>query len=338
MKAVVLADEYRPELREVAMPSPGAGEILIKVAAAGICGSDLAKYRGDLKGVPGRITGHEFSGTIVELGREVKQFKTDDRVAVDPTMSCGCCEFCRGGRPHLCDGYRAVGRHIDGGFAEYCALPALQALPLPDEVSFTEGALIEPLACCLHGLEKARFRAGASAVVIGAGCIGLYFIQLLTYMGARAIVALEPNARRRELAGELGAVALDPADSRHLDGLRDALRADGADLVVEAVGSPRTVERAVALCRKGGTVLLFGVARADHYASLPIFRLYHEEITLVGSFLNPFKQQEALALFAAGRLRVEPFLTRFRLSEFLIAVEEAMQAKCLKAMVEPDPT
>lgn len=335
MRAVVMTDEYHAELREVPVPEPGPGEILVKVAYTGICGSDLAKFRGDLAGVPGRIIGHEFSGTVAALGEGVRQFRPGDRVVIDPTMNCGWCDFCRRGRPHLCDNYRAVGRHIDGGLAEYCSVPALQALLIPEELTLKEAALAEPVACVLHGMELLRFRSGSGAVVVGAGAIGLIFVQVLKLMGARAVVAVEPNEDRRRLAVSLGAAAVDPNAPGWREAVRNNLGAEGADFVVEAVGHPRTVEMAVDLCRKGAAMLLFGVGRGDHLANLPIFRIYHEEISITGSFLNPFKQREALDMLAMDGLSVTPLVTVYPFAAFAEAVADAMAGKCIKVLLEP---
>jgi 2-desacetyl-2-hydroxyethyl bacteriochlorophyllide A dehydrogenase len=302
MRAMVFEGPGCLRLAERETPRPIPGEVLIQVRASGICGTDRHIYHGEFPAVAPVILGHEFAGQVVAIGDGVPAEWLGRRVAVDPNIACGRCAGCREGRPQLCTSLQAVGVTRDGGFAEYCAVPLSQAFVLPDHLSWEEAALAEPVACCVHGLDLAGIRAGQTVAVLGGGAIGLILAQLARAQGAARVVVSEPAVPRRQVTGQLGLEAVPP------DLLATTL-AEGAHVVIEAVGAAQTAAQALDIVRPGGTVLFFGVAPIGARIQIEPFQVYKKELTIRGSALNPFTQERAIALLAAGTVRVQPLLT-----------------------------
>ena len=353
MRAVRLEAVGAARVREVGEPAPGPGEALLRVEACGVCGTDRHILRGEYAAALPVTLGHEFAGTVVALGpatptmTDVLGPATPDviadptaptdvsagptvpagviaasaapiqvgvRAAVDPNIACGACRECRRGDPCLCPRRVALGVDLDGGLAEYALAPVGQLYPLPDAVPVEWGALCEPLACCLHGLDLAAIAPGSSVIVLGGGVIGQLMVQLAHLAGASAVVLVTRQAARRALAADHGATAtLDPA------GAGDVVAAiagpggvlpGGADVVLECAGTVETFEQAVALARRGGTVLVFGVAPQAELAHISPFEVFARELRLLGSYLNPRTHGRAVALAASGRLALAPLLTQ----------------------------
>ncbi len=302
MKAMIFDGPGCLRLAERQTPRPVPGEVLIQVRASGICGTDRHIYQGEFPAAVPVILGHEFAGPVVAVGDGVPAEWLGRRVAVDPNMACGRCAGCRDGRPQLCTSLQAVGVTRDGGFAEYCAVPLGQALVIPDCLSWEEAAMAEPVACCVHGLDLAGIRAGQTVAVLGGGAIGLIMAQLARAQGATRVVVSEPAAPRRQVAAQLGLEAVPP------ESLATTLAA-GAHIVIEAVGSAPTAAQALDIVRPGGTILFFGVAPMGAQVPLEPFQVYKKEMTIRGSALNPFTQERAIALLAAGTVRVLPLIT-----------------------------
>ncbi len=311
MLAAVIEAPQQLVLKDVPTPDPGPGEVLVEVHASGVCGTDLHILQGEYWGDYPRIPGHEFSGIVAALGDGVTGLRIGDRVAINPNLPCGRCRYCLRGQVNLCTDNTAVGVTRDGGFAEYCAVPAALALPLPETVSLLAGALAEPVSCCLHGMDRARPRVGDTAVILGGGTIGLILMQLALHAGAARVVIVEPLPAKRDLALRLGATAaLDPVALG--EGLGEAVLqacAGAADLVVEAAGRQETAQQALRLVSPGGTVLFFGVCPPDAEVALRPHDVFFHEQTLVGSYINPFTCIRALDLLAAGVVQVEPLIS-----------------------------
>ncbi len=318
------------------MPQLGPHEVLAKVHACGICGTDVHILHGEHIVKFPVIPGHEFSGEIVEVTEGVTNVKVGDRVTVDPNIVDYTCFFCRRGEIHLCENLTATGVNYDGGFAEYCKVPAPQAYPVPNEVSLDEAAMAEPLACCIHGIDRANIVPGSTVVVLGAGSIGLILLQLAKAAGAGLVIVSEPDERKRELAARFGAEVL-------LDPMTDDVQAEvmkltrvGADTVIESAGRLETAQLATKLARRGGTVLQFGVVSQDKTISLSPYDVFYRELTIRGSFVNPFTHARAVDLLARKQVEVMPLIThRFSLDDAAKAMETAQGKDAVKVLLVP---
>ena len=293
----------------VDIPSPAKNEILIKVEAAGICGTDRHLYHGEFPSVPGKILGHEFSGIVVDSGET--DFAEGARVTCDPNTWCGTCNQCQRGRVNLCPNNLATGIHRDGGFAEFCVFPASKAVVLPNEINPLYGAFCEPLACTLHGMDIGAAREGETVLVIGGGVIGLMAVQLAKLAGAEVLL-LTRSAEKQALGLNIGA---DYAVSTG-DAVRN-IWPEGADLVVECAGVSATVTLSPKLARSGGRVVILGVVSQGEKVPIEPFDLLFREIQMHFSFLNPFTHGRAAKMIADGTINISPLISR------TISLEEA---------------
>lgn len=307
MKSAVFYGKHDMRVEDSAMPKVGAEDVLIQVKACGICGTDVHIYEGD-KGAaevtPPTILGHEFSGVVAEIGANVTGVKVGDRVCIDPNCYCGKCDFCRNGIAHYCTDMIGYGTTVNGGFAEYCSVNQRQVYKLGDNTTFEQGAMTEPVACCLHGMDMCNIQPGSSVVVIGGGMIGLLMLQLARLAGAARTALLEPVESKREVAKKLGAdICIDPI---HED-VKAVLAENGmswVNTVIECVGRTSTIEQAIDIVGNKGTVMMFGLTKPDDTISLKPFEVFQKEIELKASFINPYTQKRALELIDSGRLDV----------------------------------
>jgi L-iditol 2-dehydrogenase len=325
-----MAIEDAPELE------PGPDDVLLKVDSCGICGTDRAIFRGDVPLETPIVLGHEYSGTIVATGSDVRSLAIGDRICVDPNITCGSCVYCRRGLSHLCERLSPLGITRDGGFAAFCAVPAAYAYPLPGTVSLEEGALIEPLACALRGLEQAGVEQGDTVVILGAGAIGCLLLQLAIISGAASAIVAEPDLSRRERALDFGAdVACDSgAESRAVVMART--ESIGADVVIEASGTIDGARLALSLVRRGGSVVWFGVYPKAQLVEVNPYLINENEITIRGSFNNPFTHQAAIALAASGRLRLSELVSdRIALGQLPASLDSAVPLPAGKVLVQP---
>lgn len=335
MKCVVYHGPGNVRCEERVARHPGPGEVLLRVMAAGLCGTDRHIYHGEYDAAPPVVIGHEFAGQVVALGEERLGLSVGDRVTIDPARPCGVCRPCRRGAYHNCQDRRALGVHLDGGFAEYCVAPARQCLALPEGISYAEGAIMEPLACCVHGIDRAEVVAGDVVAVIGAGAIGLMMLQLARLRGAARVMVSEPNAARRAMALELGAdEAFDPRQGDPL--ASDGPLAEGADVVIEAVGAAATARQAVAWAAPGGRVLWFGVASPGEVVPVEPNLVFAKELTLLGARLSPFTHARAVDLVASRQVRIAPLITRLIDLEALPGVLRDPQGDEIKTVVLPN--
>ncbi len=313
------------------MPDPVAGpqQILVAVEACGVCGTDLHIADGHFAPTPYPIIpGHEFSGTVVDLGADVDTgIAIGTRVAVDPSLFCGHCVACRAGRGNLCANWGATGDTVDGAFAELVAVPAKQAYALPDSMSFEEGALVEPLSCAVHGMRRLAVEVGESVLVLGAGTMGLLLVQLLEKAGAQ-VTAIDRVTRKLDLARRAGATRV-AASVDELDGQQ-------FDAVVDVTGVAEVIESGLDAVRRGGRFVVFGVAPADARVAVSPFRVYNDEITIVGSMavLNSFGA--ALDLIADRQVRTDDLVShRLPLAEFEHALDTVRSGAGVKVHVLP---
>lgn len=313
MKAVRLEVTGQLLLSEVEKPVPGPGELLVRIEACGICGTDRHIFHGEFPSKPPVTLGHEFAGIIEAVGTDVTDFRPGMRVTGDPNIACHRCEECRRGRVNLCRNLRAIGIHRDGGFADYVCMPQSQAFALPVDLDPLHGAFCEPLACCIHGVDLARLETGSSVVVLGGGLIGLLTVQLAKLAGATRIVLVTRSREKRRLAESLGATATaDPGDGDIIARIvaKDGLLPGGADVVFECAGVTDTMQQAPRLARSGGTAVILGVMPQGKTIEIEPFDLLFREVALVSSFINPFTHARAADLIASGKLEVEPLISR----------------------------
>ena len=273
MKAVLVEGPGQAALTTLPDPTPADHEIVVAVGGCGICGTDLHILEHELPTAPyPLVPGHEPWGRVVALGRDVRSHAIGDRVAIDPSLHCGHCRFCRRGRGNLCESWGAIGATRRGAWAEYVAAPAANAYPLAESVSDEAAALAEPVACALRGIERLAPEPGDDVVVFGAGTMGLLLAHLLVAGGAGAVTLVEPNAERRRFATEVcGLTAVD------VD-----YEAAPAPAVIDATGTPAALAAALDAVERGGSLLVFGVAAPDVELAVSPFRIYNQELRIVG--------------------------------------------------------
>ena len=339
MKASYFLGKGSFEVRQAPELHPGPGEVVIKNMVCGVCGTDVHIFHGEPGSAdvnPPVVLGHEYSGEVVEVGEGVTALKPGDHVTVDPNIYCGECVYCRNGKKQLCETMQAVGVTRDGGFGEYSLVPAAQAFKLGDSVLYEAGAMAEPVACCLHGIDLAGIKAGDRVCIVGGGAIGLIMLQLAKLSGASSLVLSEPNEKRRQVALSLGAdAAIDPTAPDAKSAYEAAL-GDGADVVIECVGNNAAVKSAFQLAKKGATIVLFSVPKVDATFDLPLFDVYKKELTIRGSFVNPDTHERAVRLINSGKLDFTSIIThRFNLDQLPEAIAMQMSSESIKVVVCP---
>ena len=309
------------EITPLEDPHAGPNDSVIRVARSGVCGTDRAIFRGDYSVVTPIVLGHEYAGTVVEVGDEVLELHVGDRVVVDPNVVDDDCFFCRRGHAHLCSGLSPLGVARSGGFAELSVVPARYLYVIPDELSLADAALVEPLACCIRGSDQAAIIAGDTVVVAGAGPIGCLLIQLARLNGASEVLSIEPNEARHEFAVRAGAdVACTPGEASAVLARRRG--AIGADVVIEASGNLASAERSFEMVRRGGSVVLFGVYPESGAITVSPYRINEDELRVVGSLNNPNTHSRALDLLATGRVSLEGIVTAvLPLDEIAVAMD-----------------
>lgn len=314
MKALLLTDVNQLEYVDVPSPEVGPDEVLVRVEACGICGSDVHGMDGSSgRRIPPLIMGHEFAGVIVQAGRTVGDWRPGDRVTADSTMYCGRCAFCTDGLINLCDNRRVLGVSCDeyrrhGAFAEFVAVPARVLYRLPDEVSFVEGAMVEPLAIAAHAVARTTVGQETAAVVIGSGMIGLLVIQALRGAGCGLIIAVDIDARRLELAKAMGAEVIATSEGADVAGrVRELTAGLGANVAFEVVGKSSTVNTAIDVVRKGGSVVLVG--NLDPSVALPLQAVVTRQLTLLGTAASCGEYTWCLDMIAQRRIDVGSLVT-----------------------------
>ncbi|MDL2398762.1 zinc-dependent alcohol dehydrogenase family protein [Rhizobium mayense] len=336
MKAVRLESIGSMTMRSVEKPAARPGELLVRVLAAGICGSDRHMYKGEYPTAIPVTMGHEFCGIVEEVGNEVAGFTGGEIVTVDPNIACGRCHACTRGRVNLCENLTAIGVTRDGGFAEYAAVPYRQAFTLPAELNPVHGAFCEPLACCLHAIDKAEIRPGESVAILGGGVIGLLMVQLARLAGASQVILITRQLSRRQTALQVGAThAFDPAASDAVAAVRDVTHG-GADVVIECAGVPDTLQTGLRMARRGGIFVLFGVTPAGVEVPVLPFNLLVSEVDIRPAYLNPFTHSRAAAMVASGALELDMLVTKsIGLEEVAEVVGSAPLPGEIKVIVRP---
>jgi L-iditol 2-dehydrogenase len=314
MKALLLSEYSRLDVANVPMPRPGPDEVLIKVEACGICGSDVHGYDGSSgRRIPPLVMGHEASGVVAASGTNVTDLREGAPVTFDSTVYCGKCEYCERGQMNLCLYRQVLGVSTadfrrEGAFAEYLVVPRHIIYSLPDGLAFTEAAMVEPLSVAVHAVAISELPKNSTALVIGAGMIGLLVLQVLRDAGCSTVIVSDVDDSRLKLAKDLGAAVTINAKStdtaeevrRHTGGL-------GADVALEAVGSTPTVQTAIESVRRGGTVTLIG--NVVPTVEIPLQSVVSRQIRLQGSAGSSGEYPECIEMLASGRINVKPLIS-----------------------------
>ena len=314
MKALLLTEYKKLEYVDFPEPEIGAQDLLVRVRACGICGSDIHGYDGSTgRRIPPLVMGHEASGEVAEVGSAVKDMKVGDRVTFDSMISCGECSFCRRGQINLCDNRMVIGvspgeyrRH--GAFAEYVAIPRRIAFKMPEGLSFEHAAMIEPVSVVVHATGLAKVKLGETAVVIGTGMIGLLAVQSLRAAGYGRIIAVDLEDAKLAVAKQLGAD--DTLNPKNCDVPKEIFALTGgigADLAMECVGATSPIKTAVASVRKGGTVTLVG--NLSPTIEFPLQSVVTREIAVLGSCASSGEYPACLDLLARGTIKVDPIIS-----------------------------
>ena len=314
MKALLLSAYNNLELVEMAQPTPGPDELLIQIAACGICGSDVHGYDGSTgRRIPPIVMGHEAAGVVAAIGSAVHEFAPGDRVTFDSTVYCGVCEYCQRDQPNLCNNRQVIGVSCGeysraGAFAEFLVIPERIAYHLPAELSFSQAAMLEAVSVALHAVAVSEMKQGETVLVIGAGMIGLLLLQASRAAGCNRVFIADVDETRLKLAHDLWADSTVLASGDPL--VRQVLELTdgrGVDVVFEAVGVDETIATSIDCVRKGGTVTLVG--NTSPRVSLPLQKVVSRQIRLQGSCASSGEYPRAMELISSGMIKVAPLIT-----------------------------
>ncbi|KAI8986723.1 NADP+-dependent D-mannitol dehydrogenase [Trametes punicea] len=339
MKAVYYHKPRDFEIREVPIPQISDDEVLLKVRACGVCGTDQHVHDGEFIAAFPLIPGHEVLGEIAALGKNVIEFAKGDRVVADPSVLCGICFYCRRGRALLCENYKGVGVSLHGGFAEYVVFDAKKVYKIHN-LSDEEATLVEPAACAVHGMDQLDAPVGVEALIIGSGPTGLILAQLLKLNGATRVVVAANKGIKMDIAKQLETadeyVELDREDSSAQWEVLKRNNPYGFDVVVEATGSEKIANEAIHYVRRGGTLMVYGVYSNEALVHWPPSKIFVDEIRIIGSFAQTFCFPRAIAYLDSGKVRVKGLVTDVYPVEDFEKVLEKMRSKtAVKIAVTP---
>jgi D-arabinitol dehydrogenase (NADP+) len=329
MKAAVIEKPGTIVVKEVADPQVSDHDVLIRVMASGICGTDIHIFKGEYLGTYPVIPGHEFSGVVEKVGPKVHRIKVGDRVAVEPNIACDNCSACLNNRQNFCENWNGVGVTLPGGFAELAMAPEKAVFPIGD-LAFESGAFVEPLSCVLHGVQRAGFSLGDRVLIIGAGPIGILLSKTIQLQGSAEITQIDKNQSRLELAKKSGAARTETSF--------DALKMYDYDVVVDATGVPPLMEKTLSYVRSGGKVLLFGVPPQGAKINLDAFTIFSHGLTILSSYTSVRNSIQAVHLLSSGRIDVKPLVSHvLPLKDFQKGIELIQKGTegTLKVLIDP---
>jgi 2-desacetyl-2-hydroxyethyl bacteriochlorophyllide A dehydrogenase len=314
LKAAVVKAPYKFTIEEHSIPSPGPGEVRIRIRSVGICGSDVHGMEADggQRRKPGLVIGHEAAGEIEALGPDAGLWKVGDRVAIDPQLSCGYCHACERGWKNLCENGVTIGSSrkqlTHGAMREYITVPTRQIYKLPDNISFDEGATLDFVGNAVHVLNRANSKLGDTILIIGTGAIGLIAVQLAKLRGAGKVIAVDTSSSKLQLAKQFGADrTINPLHEDVLAVVWQETGGYGADFVLEMVGLPSTYDIAIKATKMQGTVMALGFAANE--VTIPIQSLLFNEVTIIGCTGFSFEGNTVLSMISDGRINVTPLIT-----------------------------
>jgi len=331
VKAAVIHAPGEVSVETVPDPSPGPRDVVVRVAACGICGTDLHILEGEFAPTLPVVPGHEFAGEIVEVGADVSELSVGDQVAVDPSLHCGECHYCRRARGNLCENWAAIGVTTAGGAAEYAVAPVKNCYRLPEGVSVGDAALIEPFSCAVRGFDVLPRVLADHYLIYGAGTMGLMMMELAKRAGAGTVSVVDLNPARLETAKELGCTATATGADDLVPGYPR-----GWDVVVDCTGVAAAIHDGLGRVGRGGTFLQFGVAAYDARVEIEPYKIYNQEITITGSMAVLHSFERAGDLFVNGALRPEVMISdRFPLADYTKALEQFKAGVGRKIQVIP---
>ena len=335
MKAAYYQARHQLDVREAPEPEPGPKDVLIRVRACGICGTDQHIYDGDFGGPLPLIGGHELAGEVVAVGPDiVEDIRVRQRVAVNPNVFCGSCFYCRRGQVNHCLRWSAIGVTRDGGFADYVVAPEANVYPVGD-LDYELAAFIEPISCVVYGLKRLRVPVGANALIYGAGPIGLLMLQLVTHGGASAVAVVDLKQDKLDLARRLGASEAVQAGPAADDALRE-ISPLGFDVVIDCTGVPAVVEHMFTHVRNEGKLLFFGVNPTEARVAISPYDVYRKDLEIHGSFALRYTFHDAFALLQGGAIDVAPLVSdRLPIERFPEALELAGSGEAFKVQIQP---
>ncbi|PKL86992.1 MAG: alcohol dehydrogenase [Ignavibacteriae bacterium HGW-Ignavibacteriae-2] len=309
MIAAIFNAPHKISVEEYSLRSLTEGELLIRVNACGVCGTDHHINNGEAQSSTPVILGHEYAGTIIDCKGNIGGLIMGDKVAVDPNINCGYCSYCREGKINFCENLTALGVDINGGFAQFSIIPFKQAYKLNDNIPLNIAAYAEPLSCCLHGIEQAEIKINDTVVIVGAGSIGLLMVQLAKLSQASKIIVIEPEKFKRELAIISGAdLIYDSTDKDLIQKIMEETNG-GADIIIECAGTETAVNSTILFARKGATIILFGLSGKKTKMNFNLQDYFKKELIVKGSLLNPFTFSKSLNLLSSGHIDPEKFTT-----------------------------
>jgi 2-desacetyl-2-hydroxyethyl bacteriochlorophyllide A dehydrogenase len=330
MRAAQIEAPGKVSVITVPDPSPGPREVVVDVHACGLCGTDLHILQGEFAPTLPIVPGHEFAGEIVGIGSQVTELAIGDRVAVDPSLYCHECRYCRSGRDNLCERWAAIGVTVAGGAAEYAVAPVANCVKLPEHIDARDAALIEPLSCAVRGYDVLNNSTlGAEVLIYGSGTMGLMMLELAKRTGVASVDILDVNPARLATAEKLG-VSRAAAAADELD------RPQGWDFVIDATGNAAAIQDGLGRVAKGGTFLQFGVSDYAARAVIEPYKIYNQEITITGSMAVLHSFERAAALFATGVLDPDVFISdRLPLEQYPQAIDRFKAGQGRKVVVQP---
>ncbi|GBF34268.1 sorbitol dehydrogenase [Desulfocucumis palustris] len=296
-------------IENIPLPEIGDRDVLVRVAACGICGTDRHIYHGHYPANYPVVIGHEFSGRVERAGREVREVTPGDKVSIDPNILCGTCSSCREGHPNLCRNMVALGVDLNGGLSPYCRVPVSQIYKLPPEADLADASLVEPLSCVLHGVDLLGVKAGTRVVIFGGGFIGQLMAQIIRLQGAARVVLVDPNEDKRAIARSLGFDTINSRDLRQLESLAEF------DASVDCAGAGKVLQQCIEITRPGGKILMFAAYGQGQEVAVTPYDIFRKQLQLIGSFTYPDTQSRAIRLLTSGKIVLDPLVTRIRLDE-----------------------
>jgi 2-desacetyl-2-hydroxyethyl bacteriochlorophyllide A dehydrogenase len=329
VKAAVVLTPGTIAIEDMPDPVPGPAEVVVKPAAAGICGTDLHIMDGEFAPAYPIVPGHEFAGEIVAIGSAVTGYAVGDQVAVDPSLYCGYCYYCKRARGNQCENWGAIGVTAAGGAAELVAAPMANLFRLPEHVSARDAALIEPLSCAVRGFDVLPRQLASAYLIYGSGTMGLMMLELAKRAGAESVSMVDLNPERLATARRLGcSAAVTSAD--------EVVAPRGFDVVIDCTGAEAAIRDGLARVGRGGTFLQFGVANYDARVAIEPYEIYRREITITGSMAVLHSFDRAGELFASGVLDPSVFVShRFPLASYAEALDQFRAGIGRKILIEP---
>ena len=335
MKAIVIEKPGEVSVKEVPRPKPGPGEVIIKVKTCGVCATDYHIFLGEFPANYPLIPGHEISGEIVELGDEVKELKIGFKVAVDPSIYCGSCYFCKTNRGNHCHDFKALGVTQNGGFAEYMVAPQENVYPVPENLSFEEASFVEPVSCVVYGLKRLQIQPGSNVLIFGAGPIGLQLAQLAKYGNAAKVSITDINPKNLETAEEVGIKNTFLVHNNSEEIIKD-LDPAGYDAVIDATGIAEVAGQSFKYIRETGKIMFFGVCSPEEKIEVSPYEIYKNDLEIYGSFALCYNFYQAINILENKVIKVKPLISDYLGFDDLVSILRDRRSKkgSLKAMLK----